>query len=88
MRFHKNNTKLKTLYVLKFFVEHTNKNHVASAVDIIEYLSKIGFSAERKSIYKDIETFNCFGVEIKKKGHGFYYQPREGDFINEITRSF
>ena len=88
MRFYKNNTKLKTLFVLKFLVEQTNQEHSVSAVDVIEYLSSLGFSAERKSIYKDIETFNEFGIQIKKKGHEFFYQPTEGDFLNENAHSF
>ena len=88
MRFHKNNTKLKTLYVLRYFVEQTDQNNAVSANDIIEHLSLLGITAERKSIYKDIETFNQFGICIAKKDREFFYQPSEGDFLHEAARSF
>lgn len=88
MRFHKNTTKLKTLYVLKYFVEQTNETKSASAADIIRYLSSLGIPAERKGIYNDIETFNKFGIHILKKGHEFFYQATEGDFLYEVARSF
>lgn len=88
MRFHKNNTKLKTLYVLKYFVEQTNETKTASTAGIIEYLSSIGIPAERKSIYNDIDTFNKFGIQIVKKGQEFFYKPTEGDFLYEVARSF
>ncbi len=68
------NTKLKTLHVMKFFMENTNVNRTASANDVIEYLEGFGLSAERKSIYKDIEVLNKFGIKIVKAYHGFYYK--------------
>lgn len=69
-----NNAKLKTLHVMKFFMENTNEQKLASAKDVLEYLQSIGIKAERKSIYKDIEVLNEFGIKILKGYHGFYYQ--------------
>ncbi len=75
MRKEPTNTKLKTLHVMKYFMENTNVNSVASTKDVVEYLGSVGIKAERKAIYKDIEVLNEFGIKILKKGyHGFYYQ--------------
>ena len=74
MRRETTNKKLKTLHVMKYFMDNTGENKVASAKDVIEYLSSIGIKAERKAIYKDIEVLNKFGIKIKKGYHGFYYQ--------------
>ena len=68
------NKKLKTLYVMKYFMENTNVDCVASAKDVIEYLSTVGIAAERKAIYKDIEVLNEFGIKIIKGYQGFFYQ--------------
>lgn len=68
------NAKLKTLHVMKYFMENTDANHVASAKAVIEYLNSVGIRAERKAIYKDIEVLNEFGIRIIKGYHGFYYQ--------------
>ena len=68
------NAKLKTLHVMKYFMENTNANHVATAKEVIEYLDSVGIRAERKAIYKDIEVLNEFGIKIIKGHRGFYYQ--------------
>ena len=74
MRKEPTNTKLKTLHVMKFFVENTNANCVASTKDVVEYLGSVGIKAERKAIYKDIEVLNEFGIKIIKGYNGFFYQ--------------
>lgn len=68
------NAKLKTLYVMKYYMENTNPNKTASAKEVIEYLSSVGIKAERKAIYNDIEVLNKFGIKILKGHNGFYYQ--------------
>lgn len=68
------NPKLKTLYVMKYFMENTDIDHIASAQDVIEYLNTVGINAERKAIYRDIDVLNEFGIKILKAYHGFYYQ--------------
>ena len=44
--------------------ENTDENHAMSANDIISALAKQGISAERKSIYDDIERLKLFGCDI------------------------
>ena len=59
-------TKLKTLELLKILMEKTDEDHIMSAADLIRELEKLGFSADRKSIYNDIETFIQFGADIEQ----------------------
>lgn len=74
MRRKPTNTRLKTLYVMKFFMENTNKDNIVNTNDVIEYLQSLGIRAERKAIYTDIKVLNQFGIKILKKNNGFYYE--------------
>ncbi len=75
MRYDITTTKLKTLYVMKYFMENTDKENAVTASTVINYLATLGFRAERKSIYSDIDVLNKFGIQILKKGrYGFYYE--------------
>ena len=56
--------KLKTLYVYRFLEEETDAEHGLSMRQIIEHLAEVGIEAERKSVYRDIETLREFGVDI------------------------
>ena len=49
------NQKLKQLYLMKILMEQTDEDHPMSVKDLIEQLSLYGISAERKSLYADIE---------------------------------
>lgn len=62
---HNSKAKLKTLYVRRILEEETDAEHGLSMRKIIERLAAIGIDAERKSIYRDIDTLRQFGVEIK-----------------------
>lgn len=59
-----NNQKLKLLYLLKMFYEHTDAEQGLSMSQILERLGEQGISVERKSIYRDIDTLRDFGVDI------------------------
>ncbi len=74
------NQKKKILCLLQILRERTDKNHIMSATDLCNALKEYGISAERKSIYSDIETLQEFGVDIvQKKGStpGYYIASRE-----------
>ena len=60
------NQKQKLLYILKFLMENTDEDHAVRTPQIIEYLAKQGISAERKSIYDDMNTLTDFGLDIIK----------------------
>ena len=48
--------KLKLLYILETLVRDTDQKHKKGTAELIEMLKARGLSAERKSIYDDIET--------------------------------
>ena len=52
------NQKLKPYVVLEYLMKYSDANNTKSAYDIIGYLEGCGISAERRSIYKDIEDIN------------------------------
>ena len=52
------NQKLKPYVVLEYLMKYSDENHTKSAYDIIGYLENCGISAERRSIYRDIEDIN------------------------------
>ncbi|WP_346906044.1 helix-turn-helix transcriptional regulator [Faecalicatena orotica] len=73
-------TKLKLLYLMKILLEQTDEDHVLSTMELINELKRYGISAERKSIYDDIEALNEFGMDIINKRtqpSGFYVAGRE-----------
>ena len=74
------NQKKKILCILQILRERTDENHLMSAADISKALEEYGISAERKSIYSDVEALIDFGIDIvQKKGStpGYYIASRE-----------
>lgn len=70
------NQKLKLLYIAKILNEQTDEEHPMSTAVLIEKLSEYEISAERKSIYDDIEQLIDFGYDINKsrsRTNGGYY---------------
>ncbi len=75
------NQKLKLLYLLKILSEKTDENHCMSAQVLIEELARYDITAERKSIYDDINCLLQFGYDIvnvkARSGGGYYLASRE-----------
>lgn len=74
------NQKLKLLYLVKFLMQHSDEEHPLSTAQIIEELARNNISAERKSIYDDIEALRVFGVDViqvKGKNGGYYIGERD-----------
>ena len=74
------NQKLKLLYLLRFLTQRSDEEHPVSMQQIIEELARNGISAERKSIYDDVEALRLFGVDIiqvKGKNGGYYIGERD-----------
>ena len=69
------NQKLKILYVAKYLLENSDENNYVRAVDIIDYLAnECDISAERRSIYRDINILrDVFGMDIVN-GHKNKYK--------------
>ena len=76
----KSNQKLKLLYIIKILREKTDEEHPISTGELISELEKCGISAERKSVYDDIEALMLFGLDIVKiqaKSNLYYLGERE-----------
>ena len=74
------NQKLKLLYIAKYLLENTDENHSVTLNQIIIELKKYGISAERKSLYSDIEALRVFGIDIatvKNKTVGYFIASRD-----------
>lgn len=72
--------KLKLLYILETLVRDTDQEHKIGTGELIEMLKSRGLSAERKSIYDDIETLREFGLDIiydKEEPAGYYMGERD-----------
>ncbi len=75
------NQKLKLIYLMQFFQSRTDEEHPATVPQMIDYLEGCGISAERKSIYDDIEALRLFGLDIQQlRGRGGGYFLGERDF--------
>ena len=59
------NKKLKLLYLARFFQQETDEQHPKTLQEMIAYLDSFGISAERKSIYDDMELLRLFGMDIQ-----------------------
>lgn len=57
--------KLKTLFVRRILEDETDAEHGLSMRQLIERLADYDISAERKSVYRDIQILREFGVDIK-----------------------
>lgn len=72
--------KLKTTYVMLFLLQNSDEDHPVTVHQIIDYLESKGISAERKSIYSDIEALQYMGVDVimvdRGRFHGYYVASR------------
>lgn len=72
--------KLKLMYLAKILTEQTDEEHTLTVNDMISELAKLGISAERKSIYDDLELLKLFGLDIsstKTRTTNYYIASRD-----------
>ena len=62
--------KLKILYVMDYLLRYSDEAHPVSVAQLIAELENHGISAERKSIYDDIESLRDYGLDIIQSGAG------------------
>ena len=60
--------KLKLLYLMRMLVDETDADQGLTMQQILEKLAEQGISAERKSIYRDIEALREFGLNRENRG--------------------
>lgn len=73
------NQKLKLLYLLKMLNEKTDEDNTMTINDMIAELDRYGITAERKSIYDDLEALRHYGLDIasrKSKTTDYYVASR------------
>ena len=58
------NQKLKLIYLMKIFLERTDETHSITMPEIIDALAAYDISAERKSLYNDIENLRVYGLDV------------------------
>ena len=71
--------KLKILYLYKILHEKTDENHPMSVQEMIEELRQYDITAERKSIYDDLEALRTYGtdiIQVRGKTTGYYVGRR------------
>lgn len=74
------NQKLKIIYLMQLLLQRTDENHRLTVQEMIDELAKHDISAERKSIYADLEALRQFGLDIvqsKGKSTGYYIASRD-----------
>ncbi|MCH5265516.1 MAG: WYL domain-containing protein [Lachnospiraceae bacterium] len=76
------NQKLKILYLMKIFLEKSDESHPLTMEDILTELKRYGVTAERKSIYADIEALRSYGMDIvgEKQGKAYHYYTGSRQF--------
>lgn len=72
--------KLKLLYIAQLLMEKSDEEHPVTIQEIMTYLEQYGITAERKSIYADIDLLTEFGLDIIKimaRPGGYYLATRQ-----------
>ena len=73
--------KLKILYVMELLLRNSDEGHPVSINQILIYLAEHGITAERKSIYDDIESLRHYGLDIVQtslnRSYGYYVATRD-----------
>lgn len=75
------NQKLKLIYLMKILLERTDETHSITMQEIIDALAAYDISAERKSIYNDIENLRLYGLDIigiqQNRTYSYYIGNRQ-----------
>ena len=73
--------KNKVFLIIKYLSENSDETHPVSTKRLIEYLASNGISAERRTIYSDIQLLRDLGYDIlqnsNRLGGGYYLGSRE-----------
>ncbi len=62
------NQKSKLLLVLQYLLEHSEPDRPVTTKELIDYVESMGLTAQRKSIYSDLEQLRELGFDIVKIG--------------------
>ena len=65
---------------MKILLEKTDEENSMTVPQMIEELARYGISAERKSVYNDLEYLKLFGLDLcscKTKTYGYFVASRD-----------
>lgn len=74
------NQKKKILCLMEIFMERTDSEHPFTVPMLLKALTEYHITAERKSVYDDINTLREFGMEISTEGgngRGYFLAKRK-----------
>lgn len=76
------NQKLKLYYLSRIMLEKTDDWHALTMPQIQEELLKYGVTADRKSLYDDMEALRILGIDVigEKEGRGYTYHVGKKHF--------
>lgn len=76
------NQKLKIIYLMDILMKCTDENHGITLDQILEQLKTYDVTADRKTIYDDVEHLRAYGLEIEleQKNRTFNYRVLNHDF--------
>ena len=78
----RSNQKLKIMYLMKILLEETDETHDITLNEIVKKLKLYNVTAERKSLYDDIENLRQFGFDIigSQYDRTYHYKIASRDF--------
>lgn len=68
------NQKFKLYYLSKIMLQKTDESHYITMPEILKALEGYGVTAERKSIYRDLEELEELGIEVEGEPYGKGYR--------------
>ena len=76
------NQKLKILYLMKILLEKTDETHSITIQEMITALASYGITAERKSLYSDLESLRTYGLDVigVQENRNYYYHVGNRQF--------
>lgn len=76
------NQKLKLYYLSRIMTEKTDDEHVLTMPEIQRHLEEYGVTADRKTLYDDLEALRVLGIDVigEKDGRGYVYHVGRKQF--------
>lgn len=76
------NQKLKLYYLSRIMTEKTDDEHSLSIAEIQKYLEEYDVTADRKTLYEDLEALRILGIDIigEKDGRSYVYHVGKKQF--------
>ena len=73
------NQKLKLYYLAKIMIAKTDDDHYLTMPQIKDMLEEYGITADRKSLYDDMEALRTLGIDVLLEHEGRNYYHRLGN---------